>query len=136
MSVTMTVTKEMVVANNPPIRAADAVASGSGPIISELIPVNQTNLPMAFAFANSKLKSFYAYSDAAITIYTNEASSGTPQEKITLPVGKAFYWSLTDSFLGAVGDSAESPFAGDVTGLFVTNTAAANLTVVAIVDPT
>jgi len=109
---------------------------GSGPRIDEAIPANQTNLAVAFAFANAKLKRFTAWSDVNMTVYTNEASSGTPQEKIVLIANKRYHWSLTESFLGEAGDSAASPFDGDVTGLFVTNTTAGTLRIRALVDPT
>ncbi len=136
MSVTNTLNKSAALANGSSVGTAEAVTSGANVFISEDIPANQTNLPVAFAFANAKLKSFVAHATVDMSVHTNEASSGTPQEKLFLKAGKPYIWSLTESFLGEVGDSAASPFDGDVTSLFVTNTTAGTLTISAIVDPT
>lgn len=136
MSVSNTIKRQFVNAAGASIGSDEVVTAGGNPYVSEAIPANQTNLAVAFAFTNAKLKSFAAHSDQDCTIYTNEASSGAPQEKIVLKAGLTYEWSLTGSFLGEVADSAASPFDGDVTSLFVTNTTACTLTVSAIVDPT
>lgn len=136
MSVTHIVTKELNYSGSSSIRGTDTTTSGSELVLDESIPANQTNLAVAFAFANAKLKSFFAWSDVAMSVFTNEASTGTPQEKINLIAGVPYYWSLTDSFLGETGDSAASPFDGNVTSLFVTNTTAGTLKIRALVDPT
>lgn len=136
MSVSNTLSKSATLANASTVGTAETVTSGSNPFVSEVIPPSSTNLPVACAFVNAKLKSFVAHADADMTVYTNEASSGTPQEKIVLKAGRAYIWSLTESWLGEVGDSAASPFDGDVTGLFVTSVAGGTLTISPIVDPT
>jgi hypothetical protein len=118
------------------IRASETVSSGSEIAISEAISANQTNQLVALAFANAKLKSIYIHSDVTMSLHTNEASTGTPQDKIFLVAGSAYKWSLTGSFLGEVGDSAASPFDGNVTALYVTNTTAGTLTIRGLVDPT
>ena len=118
------------------IRGTETVTSGSQINISEAIPSSQTNLAVACAFANAKLKSFAAHATVAMTVYTNQASTGTPQEQINLIAGQWYTWTLTGSYLGAVAAAAASPFAGDVTGLYVTNTTAGTLTIRAVVDPT
>lgn len=118
------------------IRKSETVSSGQEILINESVPANQTNLQFALAFTNAKLQSFFAYSDVAMSLHTNEASTGTPQDKIFLLAGVPYMWSLTASFLGEVGDSAASPFDGNVTALFVTNTTAGTLVIVAVVDPT
>lgn len=131
MSVSNTITVQATMANGTVVGTAETVTSGSNPFVSELIPANQTDLAVAFAFTNSKLKSFVAHSDVAMVIETNDGSS--PQETIHLVAGKTYEWSLTGSYMGS---SAASPFGGDVTGLYVTNTTTGTLTVSAIVDPT
>lgn len=115
----------------------DTTESGQVIYISEAVPSNQTNLEFgSFAFLNSKLKAFAIHATQDCSVFTNEASTGTPQEKFYLKAGKSYVWSLTQSFLDEVGASAASPFDGDVTKLFVTNTTALTLTVMAVVDPT
>ncbi len=135
MSVTHTLTRGFSAGGAVIVKSED-VSNEVGLALSAAIPANSTNLPMAFAFANAKLKSFFAQSDQDLSIFTNEASSGTPQDKIFMKANVPYIWSITGSFLGEVGDSAASPFDGDVTSLFVTNTAAAQLEIRAIVDAT
>jgi len=135
MSISHILTHE-INASSTVIRGQETVTAGSEVNISEEIPLNSTNLAVACAFANAKLKSFFAYSDVTLSIFTNEASTGTPQEKINLVAGIPFIWSLTQSFLGEVGESAASPFDGNVTSIFVTNTTAGTLVIRALVDPT
>ncbi len=118
------------------IRSSETVTSGSQINISESIPASQTNLPIACAFANAKLKCFAAHATQNMTLHTNDVSGGSPQEKITLVANQWYTWSLTGSWLGETGDSVASPFDGDVTGLYVTNTTAGTLTIRAVVDPT
>ncbi len=132
MSATNTIRLQVVGQDGQVKGSDDTVSSGSNPYISELIPAEQTGLPVAFAFVNAKLKSFYAHSDKDCVIHTN--NDGEPQEIINLLAGKAYQWSLTGSYIGAEGPA--SPFLGNVTGLYVSNDVACQLTVSAIVDPT
>lgn len=108
------------------------VTSGSLVKISEDIPANQTNLPVACAFANAKLKALFIIATAAMTVYTNDVSGGSPQETIHLIANVPYCWALGGSCIG----SDASPLAGNVTGLYVTNTTAGTLDVRAVVDPT
>ncbi len=130
MSVSNTITSQGTLANGAIVGSTDTVTSGSNIFISESIPASQTNLLVAFAFTNAKLKSFIIHATAAMTVKTN--SSTIQQETFTLLADKAYVWSLTGSSIGA----AASPLLGDVTALYVTNTTAGVLTVSAIVDPT
>jgi len=132
---TATLVKEISV-DGMTVRSSNSVNPGARTIISEAIPANQTDLEVACAFTNSKLKRFIAYSDVAMTILTNENVGGTPQDKLFLLAGQMYDWSLTGSFMGEVGDSAASPFDGNVTSIFVTNTTAGTLTIIYEVDPT
>jgi len=132
MSISHTITRQYIPgpSGTTPISGSETLSWGSGPQISELIPSNQTNLAVAFAFTNSKLKAIAMSSDVNMTVKTNDGSS--PQETITLVAGIPYIWTLTGSYIG----SAASPFGGNVTGLYVTNTTSGTLTVAALVDPT
>lgn len=112
------------------IGGSETVSWGAGPQIDEAIPSNQTDLLVAFAFTNAKLKAIIITADVNMTIKTN--SSGSPQETLTILAGVPFMWSLTASSIGA----AASPFAGNVTALYVTNTTAGTLRIRSSVDPT
>lgn len=111
-------------------RLTETITAGLMPVLSEAIPANQTNLEVHLEFLNAKLKGFIIWSDVAMTIETNDG--GSPQETITLVANSPYYWNLAGSRMG----SAASPFAGDVTSIFVTNTTAGTLNIRPVVDPT
>ena len=117
------------------VTGSETVTAGASPGISELIPAPSTNLQVAFAFTNAKLKSICIYSAVDMTVYTNDASTGSPQETIHLLAGIPFLWSSTQSYIGA---SNPSPFAGNVTSIYVTlgGLTDSTLNIRAIVDPT
>lgn len=111
----------------------EVYAFGSGPRISEVIPINQTDLPLAFSFAIAKLQAIFIMSTCDMVVRTN-AAAGAAQEVITLVAGVPYMWGRASSRIGAVA----APFAGDVTGLFVTTAAqvTGTLDIRASVDPT
>lgn len=96
------------------------VTSGNKRITTVSIPPATTNEALTYSFTNAKLKAFYAKSSTAMTIKTN--ATGAPQETLTLPTGTGFVWSASGACIGTPG---LSPFAGNVTALFVTNAGAA-----------
>lgn len=130
------ISRRQVYINGAWLGSDETVESGSQLFVQEAVTANQTNLAIAGAFANAKLKYFAAHATVDMSLHTNEATTGTPQEKIFLKAGLTYEWSLTESWLGEVGDSAASPFDGNVTSFFVTNTTAGTLTIIGIVDPT
>lgn len=72
-------------------------------------------------FTNAKLQQIFISSDQPITIKTN--SSGSPQDTLNVAANVPFLWSAGGGFA--------SPFAGNVTALYIANPAsvAANLVV-------
>ncbi len=94
-------------------------------LVSAPILANQTNLPVAYAHTNAKLKSFFIMATKDMTVYTNDVSGGSPQETIHLKANDPISWRLSASSIGA----AASPFGGNVTVIYVTNTAAGELTI-------
>jgi len=85
------------------------------------------NVEVDWAITVANLKSILLLSDKALTIYTNAASTGAPQDTIALAAGVAVVWN-----------GGAALFAGNVTKLFVTVTgaAAANLKIRALLDQT
>lgn len=77
-----------------------------------------TNQLHTIAIAVAGLQDVYMVSDQALTIKTN--SSGSPQETITLAAGQPLVWYA--------GCGLTTPFAGNITALYITNggTTAAN----------
>ena len=110
-----------------------AVTAGSAIVIDETIPTPSTNLSVALAFVRAKLQSIYILSDKALTLYTNDLGSGSPQDTFVLVANEPVVWRLGDPAF-AVADI----FAGNVTSLYVTNASGAEavLRIRGIVDPT
>ena len=109
-----------------PISKADVVTSGANQDVDEAIPANQTSLPLAFAFTKTKLQGIYMVSDQACTVKTN-TTTGT--DTISLLANMPYMWTISDSYFA-------NPFAGNVTGLYITNVTACTLRIRSIVDPT
>ncbi len=132
--ITNTITRQGTLSdgNNTVVGSVDVVTSGANPVVRESILANQTQLEVdQGAFINAKLKSIILHATVDMLLETNDAE--TPQDTIHLKAGKALLWSLNDSYFGV---SNASPFAGNVTKWFVTNTTAGDLTISPIVDPT
>jgi hypothetical protein len=83
------------------------------------VPANATNQNYAIQFNKTALQSILITCDQAVTIKTNSSSS--PQDTINLGANTPVIWYAASG--------ATSPFAGNVTGIYVTNPAnvAANL---------
>lgn len=115
---------------NNTVTKAVALSAGGEVNVDDTIATGQTNKAVAFALDISQLKSIYIVSDVAITLKTNDGSS--PQESFTLTADYPLVW-----YLGC-GLAVSALFAGDVTGLFVTNASGStcNLKVRALTDPT
>ena len=73
------------------------------------------NTPIAWSCTRSELQSVCLSASAAVTVYTNAPSSGAPQDTIVLSAGQVLCWTLAGDGL------SRCPFAGNVTGLYVTN---------------
>jgi len=93
--------------------------------VSETV-TDAADLLMSVAFLLAKLKVIIMVSSTAMTVKTN--SSGAPQETIALAAGVPFVY--------VPGAGLDSPFAGDVTALYLTNTGAATFNLRVGVDAT
>lgn len=103
--------------------------TGTGGIeIEESIADSTTDGEVAFTLDVSEIVAFWAHSDQAVTIETNDGSS--PGDTITLAAGVPLIWTEND-------DHA-NPLTTDVTALFITNAsgAAATVSVGAVYDAT
>jgi hypothetical protein len=101
---------------------------------------NENNLDVSAPVANNthfvwgatiaNLLALCIYASAAITIYTNAASGGSPQDTIAIAAGQTFVWTA------ATDGSGKLPFSGNVTSLYVTNagSGAASLKIRALVN--
>jgi hypothetical protein len=73
------------------------------------------NIQVHFACTRANLKALSIKCDQAVTIYTNDLSSGSPQDTIPLVAGQNKIWTLQTDGLSAC------PFSGNVTTIYVTN---------------
>jgi len=107
-----------------------AVTDGQEQALDFTINPSVTDGPVdTFDFLIARLKSIYILSDQDVTLETN--SSSAPSNTIALKANKPLVW-YTGSYFA-------NPFTVDVTSLFFTTgaiPAAANIQMVALVDPT
>ena len=92
------------------ISAEKSYSGGSNPRLSEVIPVTQTNLELAFAMALTGLKLLVITATCAMTVKTNNAS--TPDDTLPLIANSPYVW--TEDSLDACLITAA------ITALFVT----------------
>ena len=76
---------------------------------------NAANTQYHMAFTRANLQSLLIYAAAAMTLYTNDTSGGTPQDTIPLVAGQVLVWTLATDLI------THCPFSGNVTTLYVTN---------------
>lgn len=94
------------------IQSQESITATSERNLDVAVTHSTTNVSIAYAATVANLKSVSISCDIGLTIKTN--SSGSPQETITLIPGQNFIWTLLTDGAGKI------PFAGDVTGIFVT----------------
>lgn len=84
--------------------------------MEETCTTGTTDQEHLLALDISQMKVFYMVSDVALTVETNSGS--VPQETFTLAANKPVTWREGDSAI----------FAGDVTGLYLTNASGSTAT--------
>jgi len=95
--------------------------------MQEVVPDATTNKQLFFAIDISALKVFSMQSTQDMTVYTNDAGTGTPQETFVLLADQPIIFETgIDSAI----------FAGDVTSIYVTNASGTDgsLNVIAAID--
>lgn len=107
-----------------------AVQAGAEANLDESLPIG-TNTLVAFALDVSQCVSLFLLSDVALTLKTN--SSGSPVNTFTLAAGVPFCWVLGDPPLR---DNAGAAVTTDITALYATNAAIAQLQIRCLFDPT
>lgn len=76
------------------------------------------NHQVPWAATRSTIASLALYASGDVTVYTNDLSSGSPQDTIPLKAGQVLEWTLATDLI------ARCPFSGNVTTLYVTNAGA------------
>lgn len=116
MAFTHTISRSYQDVSGKPIGFTEFVTDDSEiPSFDGQVAAAGTNVQIHIAFTKANLKSVLLKSDQAVTIYTNDLSSGSPQDSIALTAGQAKIWTLQTDGSGAC------PFSGNVTTMYVTN---------------
>jgi hypothetical protein len=100
----------------------ETLAPGGEGNLSVTVPANSTDKHYALAVDQSELQAVFLSSDKAVTIKTN--SDSAPGDTIVLAAGQAIVWSAADA---AAKAELVCPFSVDVTSVYITAEAAANV---------
>lgn len=129
-TMTTTITWLMAEANEGAGIGTSITHSGTGNnlvIATISVPTSTTNQENAVAFDAEKLDSIIITTTADVTMYTNAASGGSPDDTITLKAGKPFVWFKDNGITRPIDGNS-----GAITSLFFTNGSSANAAVVRI----
>jgi len=88
------------------------------------VPITTTNLEKEIVFDPADLAQIIITTTADVTMYTNAASGGSPDETITLKAGYPFVWIKNSGIT--------IPLGTPITSLFFTNASGVNAAVVRI----
>lgn len=121
MAITHTRTNTYKDASSNVLGTAESISTGVRENNIDIALVIGTDVSVPYTATRANILSLCLLSDVDLTLETNSGSS--PQETISLKAGVAKTWTLAGEGLAAC------PFSGNVTGLFATNAAAANLKV-------
>ena len=115
--ITHTITRQYKDQSSSTISKQEIVTGNAEANIDETVPVS-ANHQIGWAITRGNLKSVVLTCDVAVTVFTNDLSTGSPQDTIPIAAGQALIWTLGVDLI------ANCPFAGDVTTIYVTNAAA------------
>jgi hypothetical protein len=104
--------------SNKAISYSESITDDSElPAFDGQIAASGTNVEIYVAITVAHLKSVCISCDQAVTLYTNNPSGSSPQDTIAVAAGQVKTWTLQTDGSGAI------PFAGNVTAIYVTNSA-------------
>ncbi len=116
MAFTHTILRSYTDVSGKPISYSEAITDDSEiPSFDGSIVAAGANVQIHVALTKANLKSVVMKCDQAVTIYTNDLSSGSPQDTIPLTAGQAKIWTLQTDGSGAC------PFSDNVTTMYVSN---------------
>ena len=114
MSIAHTVTRSYKDQSANTISFSEAMTADNEDNLDTTLVAATPNQLITWLATRANLVSVVLYSSVAVTIYTNAASSGAPQDTIPLVAGQTKIWTLATDGIGAC------PFSGNVTALYVT----------------
>lgn len=129
MSFTQTHSISIATENGSPVTQSTVKTGGARADLSESIP-NGANNAVIYSLDVSQVKAFCLKVGGALTIYTNDASTGSPDDTLTFTEAGIYTWEN--------GSQGTFVLGTDVTALYVTNAtgSAVDLEIRAVYDPT
>lgn len=121
---THTITRSFQDTTKATTSKAEAISANVEHSLDQAVPVAANN-HYVFAVSRAAMQLVEIYADAAVTIYVNAASGGSPSDTIVLAAGQVIVWTLGTDTLTAGPGRVTCPFSVDVTGLYITNAGAA-----------
>ena len=132
MAITHTITTKW--SNGSAVKTMQKAITSEQEINTDIsVPGASTDLHIVLDITIARLKSIVLLATRDMTVCTNAASGGGPDETIPLLAGKPFIWDSV--YVAAL---CPVPFANDITDLYITLAAgaAATLSVFGLVDAT
>lgn len=122
MSLTHTILRQYRDTSGVNIQLSETPEGNAEINFDQAVPI-AANTHYVIAFTRANLKSLCIYAADVVSIYTNAASGGSPQDTIVMVAGQALVWTLATDGL------TKCPFSGNVTSLYITNATAATVAV-------
>lgn len=104
------------------------VTGGLESNVDEALSASSANVTINWQLDQSACQGLMIVATNAVTLCTNDLSSGSPDQTLELTADKPYTW--------AYGDYASCPITTDVTALYASCTTACTLSIRALVDPT
>jgi hypothetical protein len=115
MSIQHTVTRQYKDRSSAAIQLSESVTGNAEYNLDDSAVPVANNHQYNWAITRANLQSVCLYAAAAVTVYTNAPSSGSPQDTIPIAAGQTLTWTLQTDLI------AKCPFSGNITALYVTN---------------
>ncbi|MFH1609698.1 MAG: hypothetical protein ABID40_03625 [Candidatus Bipolaricaulota bacterium] len=129
MSVSHVLTFKVVPDGGTPIEKSVTVEAGAAPLVDEDVDASQTDHQINVALDVDQIQYIYIVATQDCTLETN--SGAAPDDTINLEANVPVVYLRPAS-----GSIPACPLSVDVTAIFITNTAALNIKIRALVDPT
>lgn len=122
MSISYIVTQGLRIGNNTLSYAVTKSNEGEA-TLSTTIATGVSNRQYTLAFTSTTTSVIYLYSSQDVTVYVNDASSGSPTDTIALNAAEPYVWVVDSGIAFPLTGTA-----GAITSLYITNASGATST--------
>lgn len=105
---------------NESVSQEESPSADSETNLDVAVPDASADLQANVAIDISELASLFISADQDLTIYTNDAAGGSPDDTIALKANKALVWTPNCGY--------SNPLSADVTALYITNASGVDTT--------